>query len=281
MLEPLRWMRVIRSAHEVRISVVKGWLRALLAIDRGVRRGVIWYAAARDELAWALTSPRDRAAVTEAIYDRAVEYAPGGATFARGLTAWEEQLLAHPAIPRTGRVLLGGAGGGRELRALQERGYTVAAFEPSAKLAQAAPAPVLRGRYQDLDAALRGEGPLAPLREARPFAFVLLGWRSLSHVLGEEERAALFATLAQLAPGAPVIASFVPRLQPRGRVQLAIRQALAVVGGEPPAGAAFVPWAGFAVELDRDDLTRAAAAGGYRVAEFAVDPDGYALLSRR
>ena len=59
---------------------------------------------------------------------------------------------------RPGRLLIGGAGGGREAFALAARGYEVVAFEPSAALArsmvQHAPAGIsveaLIGRYEDL-----------------------------------------------------------------------------------------------------------------------------------
>ena len=48
---------------------------------------------------------------------------------------WEvEMVTGFPAPP--GRVLVGGAGGGREAFELSARGYAVTAFEPSRVLAQ-------------------------------------------------------------------------------------------------------------------------------------------------
>jgi len=49
----------------------------------------------------------------------------------------EAVLLDDPRVPRSGRVLLAAAGGGRELQILLERGYEVFAFNPSDRSSKA------------------------------------------------------------------------------------------------------------------------------------------------
>ena len=88
----------------------------------------------RTELLLAGADAPTRDAVNALVFSAEDTYAPGGPTFTRGLFAWEREALAHPAFPRGGRLLLGGAGGGRELVALAAMGYTVDAFEPAGAL---------------------------------------------------------------------------------------------------------------------------------------------------
>jgi hypothetical protein len=263
------------------------WVRALLAIDRLFARMTQVEAVLRDELLLAAVPADRRDDITRAIYGREHTYVTGGAIFDRGLFSWEETLLEHAAIPRTGRVLVGGAGGGREVQALCERGYSVVAFEPAEALARSCAtvaarlpnARVLRGSYRDLDAAREGRGPLAEVHDRQGYAFVLLGWRSLSHVLQADARRDLFGALAEIAPRAPIIASFAT-IDPTTRSRMRVRAALATLRSSSPAAGTpfFLPWAGFAVALDRDALHAATAPAGYSVAIFHSAPEGFALL---
>src|SRR5947209_9708343 len=116
------------------------WIGAMLAADRMTSRVLDLQASLRNELMWALVPPSERAAVTEAIYEGEQGYHAGAPHFERGLFWWEARLLDWPSVPRGGRVLVGGAGGGRELAVLESRGYAVTGFEPCAALARAAQA---------------------------------------------------------------------------------------------------------------------------------------------
>src|SRR5450432_8359 len=114
------------------------WARALRGLDR-----VAWYAyqghqIARDELLFAWLKPELRSKLTVLAYDDMSSYLPGGTTFEEGLFGWERSLFAEACIPKTGRVLLAAAGGGRELKALLEAGYSVTAFEPNPRLFEGA-----------------------------------------------------------------------------------------------------------------------------------------------
>jgi hypothetical protein len=269
--------------------MVPRWLRALLTVDRLVVRAHDLEAGLRDELAWACVPPSLREEVTASIYGADRGYGPGGGVFERGFFPWEARLLARADVPQRGRVLLGGAGGGREIAALREHGYQVTAFEPSGPLAVAAAAVaarlpgarVLEGAYADLGPAVRGEGRLASLRDDAPFALVLLGWRSLSHVLAEGARVALFVALTELAPQAPVIASYLPRRAVHvGRTRRVLRRALGALGAptQAPPDAAFIPAAGFAVGLGADDMERYAHVSRRALVLCEVDGEGVALF---
>ncbi len=268
-------------------------MRALLAVDRFATRVHTLEATLRDEILWACIPPEQRDAMTSAIYARDRGYVAGGARFEARLFEWEARLLEHPRVPRRGRVLIGGAGGGRELRVMCERGYEVTAFEPCEDLQRAAHAVaasyagarVLRGSYRDLDAAARGEGALASLSNDAPYALVIAGWRSLSHVIEEEERVAMFRSLARIAKGAPILASFLSHRGPRaeGRAQRALRRTLARLGAPAvaPEGASFIPSAGFAVALAREDIERLAAACDRELAVCETEGEGVAFFVPR
>src|SRR5262249_22445928 len=151
-------------------------------------------------------------ALTAFVYADQRTYLPGGARFQGGLFGWERRALDAPVFPRSGRVLIGAAGAGRELCALVERGFSVVAFDPCAPFADAARkaaprdgATVVQASYEDLVDAVEGRGgPLELLRAEPPFDAVVLGWGSFSHVMPASARLALLRALRVLAPRGPV-----------------------------------------------------------------------------
>ncbi|MEO7332124.1 MAG: nucleotidyltransferase family protein, partial [Minicystis sp.] len=170
---------------------VPRWVRAVLAVDRLALRLDNLRDGLRDELMLAFIPEADRGALTAALYADQSTYLPGGHRYQSGLFSWERNALNTADFPREGRVLLGACGAGRELSALIERGFTVTAFDPCGPFAEvaraqvdAARATVLQASYADLVSAAEGRGgPLAPALEGAPFAAVLLGWGSFSHVM--------------------------------------------------------------------------------------------------
>lgn len=270
------------------------WIRALLAAERAAQGSARAATMLRDELLLACVPPARRDEVSAALLARQRTYSPGGATFEAGLLAWEREMLAHEAVPRAGTVLVGGAGGGREMRALRTMGYDVVGIEPVEALARDAAshvagdarATVLRGGYADVARLASGApGPLDALRERPAPDVVLLGWGSLMHVREDDERLALFRALRALAPAAPVLVSFddYPALDPPGSrmasARRALRRALAALGA--PARARdderFLPWAGFLRGMSAEQLAAVSRASGYRVAWVRGDP-GRAVL---
>lgn len=271
------------------------WARALLLADRAVHSAVRFAALLRTEILLAGTDTDAREAINTAVFDAEDTYAPGGPAYARGLFAWERAALGRAPFPPSGRVLLGGAGGGRELSALCAMGYKVTAFEPSETLSAALAdvaskhpgARAFRASYADLVRAARAMGgPLESIASEDHDA-VVLGWASLSHLTSHDERLALFEALRALAPRATVLVSYLgPDDDGRanGRVEALrgpIRRALARWSGRPeaPAGQGFVPGAGFYERLTEDDLRALARAAGYTVAFHDPEPYPHALLT--
>jgi hypothetical protein len=238
-----------------------------------------------DEVLWAWFGPERRETINETIYGRLANYLPGGTTFERGLFEWEDLAITEPPFPQAGRILLGGAGGGRELVQLCRRGFDVVAFEPSELCDGARQAissfpnsAVVRASYRDLVAAAQEHtGPLASYVLDASFDAVLFGWQSFDYVLTGSDRHDLLCAIRTIAPKAPLLLSFwmvqsaengrLDRLRPR------IRQICKLVGA-PSArrlGDAFWPWTGggFMRHLvSQSELEATANGSGYRMLYF-------------
>jgi hypothetical protein len=272
----------------------RAWVRALLALDRLASRADALREGVRDEVFLAWIPVEDRAALTGALYGRQGTYLPGGHRFESGLFPWEKRALEAPAFPRSGRVLLGAAGAGRELVALLERGYEVIAFDPcppfvarAKEMAHNKQATVLLASYADLVAAAAGRGgPLEQVTSGPPFDVVILGWGSFSHVLPSTERLALLRAARRIAPRAPLLMSFMLRPdssappESKGRVRDLLRRTFAAMGAPGPseAGDHFFPEGGFFSYLMPDEIPRIAWDAGYEVTLFEDGPYPHALL---
>lgn len=268
------------------------WARALLLADRAALSAARVAALLRTELLLAGADAATREAITAAVFSAEDTYAPGGPTYEQGLFAWERAALAHASVPARGRVLLGGAGGGRELRALAAMGYEVVAFEPAdglidalAAVAREVGATALQGSYRDLTRAAARSGPLAALSGTR-FDLVVLGWASFAHLTDEGDRRALFSTLRALATDAPVLLSYLgPDDDPRwnGRVaalRAPVRAALyALSGRRVREGEGFEPGAGFYRRSTPDEVESLAREAGYAVALHEREPYPHAILT--
>jgi hypothetical protein len=267
------------------------WYRALLWTDRLAWSAYRAEAITRDELlrAWLPRELRDVA--TADAYRKQSTYLPGGNNYEKGLFGWEKNVIDGPDFPKSGRLLLGAAGGGRELRELLVRGYDVVAFEPNETLRAGAQEAarefggrtVIDANYEDLvRAATTGTGPLAGVLDA-PFAATILGWGSLTHVLDPKDHLALLEALRVVAPRAPVLISMFLRNEnaARGksdRLREALRSAFARMGGRGAAeGLAFEPTGGFVYCFTETELHRLAFESGYQ-ARLSSDPFPHALL---
>lgn len=152
--------------------------------------------------------PRERQALTERLYSRqARRYEPDA-----GIFDWERHWFggALPGGPL--KLLIGGAGCGREARFFLERGDSVVAFDPVSEFVSTAQllaqdyanATFLSGGYGDLTQA----GPLRSAIEAYgAFDAVLLGWGSFTHITEPALRLDVLRTLRQFCPSGPVLLS--------------------------------------------------------------------------
>jgi hypothetical protein len=161
--------------------------------------GLLTQACTADELA----------RLTTRIYDASfASYAPD-----QGLRDWEQSWFATYLPPAPARILVGGAGSGREVAPLLAAGYSVDAFDPVPRYAaDCAGLPGIGlARCADFAAFEReildpesGGGSFA----AAPYHAVILGWCSLDHVLLHADRERLLRAACAAAPRGPVLSSF-------------------------------------------------------------------------
>jgi len=268
-------------------------VRALLLLDRIM--SAMWRTSVmvRDETLWAWTSKPGRERTNRAVYSGLPTYFPGGATFEDGLFPWEREAICS-SFPPSGRILLGAAGGGRELVELLKMGYEVVAFESAPALAEAARAvasaypesKVISASYADIVLAAReGSGPLAPHVCGKEFDGVIFGWISLSYIW-REDRDALLKALRALVPHAPILLSYYlgdgdcseGRL---GKVRLRFRRLLRLTGAPALAepGDLFQPWAGFFQALTLEEVQSLAERTGYKLVYVKGSPSPHAIFA--
>jgi len=207
----------------------------------------------RDELALLVGDEQFFRAYNEIIYFSQRSYSPRSERFREQLFAWERDAVDKHFPEPPARVLVGGAGGGREAFALAEMGYRVVAFEPATELAvQMAEAARERGGEVEVYAggyeALWSEGlaqgtpdgptALPPAAELGRFDGILLGWGSFTHVYDQRDRQRLFEVCRDLLePGGVLLASYFSAPEPQDGEQpsrslrRAIRNALRRAGG--------------------------------------------------
>jgi hypothetical protein len=222
--------------------------------------------------------PAEQSALTVSTYDRGGQF--------DGRLEWETALLE--SLP-AGRVLVGGAGNGREVAQLRALGHTTDALEPAA-----APAAICRGRidadgllvvcdYAALtDAVLDGEPTAAHPLLDRSYAAVLLGWGSLTHVLEPAARCRLLQACDRLCPRGPIVGSAWiegTRFAPDARPPEALGRRVGSLVGRlrrvpvPEDRLIFNRATGFGAALSPDALRALGDAIGR---ETRLDPDGVA-----
>jgi hypothetical protein len=142
-------------------------------------------------------------------------YRADSPAFRRGLFDWEADAIRRYFPPPPGRVLIGGAGGGREALGLIEQGYSVLAFDPAVTLVDgmrtvAGPGgqlTALCGSYAELPRLTQPGGGIVDLASQPPFDAAIVGWASFSHLRTDAERTHTLRAFAQLTRG-PILVSY-------------------------------------------------------------------------
>lgn len=272
--------------------VLPRWSRVLERLSRAAHLTHQAEQVVTSELLLGFLPEEQRSEFTFLAYSKMSSYLPGGETFEAGLAPWELRLLEHPDVPRSGSVLLAGAGGGRELGALAARGYRVYAFEPTVALLEGARAVAsrsggsacVRGSYADMPLALERRGPLAAA--PAPFDLVYFGWGSFTHVTRPSEHLAILSAARALGPKAPLLLSFWlrrPVVDSRTeRFRQGVRSALAHLGAVRPIdGVVFHHGPGFAYQFEPGELEDLAQRAGYRIVLLSDEGFPHALLVPR
>jgi SAM-dependent methyltransferase len=261
-------------------AIVARIIKATTLIDWAYHR----FDRVRALLVTAYASDTALAAYNDLAYGATPVYDAGAAQFRERLFNWEEDFVSRvfPAAPA--RVLVGGAGGGREAFQLAERGYDVTAFEPSPGLARSmadraagsgAAVRALLGRYETLPVLYQvGSGERVDLAQAKPFDASMLGWSSFSHIRDSRTRIAALRAFADLTDG-PVVVSFFSTPPARRQTPTRLRRLLDTLGRRTP-GDTFTVHIGFYHLSSPEEMSREVAAAGLAiVAESYDDSDGH------
>lgn len=165
----------------------------------------------KDELVLALVPPSKRINFTSSLYMK--RYGPSSVN--NGLFSWEENMINSFFPKPPSKVLVGGAGAGRELKVLSNRGYFISAFEPLCKSASLAKQVVPKKQllsfsisgYEDLIS-----GRLKEVEDFAPYDAVILGWSSFTHILDKEVQRLTLEKVRKLCPQGPILLSWLRAL---------------------------------------------------------------------
>jgi hypothetical protein len=265
---------VVAGAARIRVHATfggrqtwQGSLGARLLTATGVvDRAYRLFDRLRSEIVASLASDEVLDRFNDLAYGGASSYQAQSTAFRSYLFPFEENVLAEFFPEPPARILLGGAGGGREAFALAQRGYEVAAFEPAQALVEqlantigALPIEVRRAAYEDLD----------ELLPAETFDAGIFGWGSFSHLRSEQARLDALREYARLTPG-PVLVSFLDlRSEPTQRVTR-IRRLLPRRSGRDPQDV-FAMTIGLYHPVDEEEVNDLARRAGMRVLHLNFD----------
>ena len=183
-----------------------------------MRRGVMTIRAAFDGVWLGVLDDEAMRLIDESYYDEVPKYADE-AYNRRGLNDWERDAIDRFFAGRR-RIVVTGAGGGREVLALLDLGYDALGFEPNVKLARFGEGLLARsghpGRLRQVD---RDAWPT----DSGPCDGVIVGWGSYMLIRGRRRRVAFLRDArARLEPGAPLLVSFFARSGRPGYLRLVV-----------------------------------------------------------
>ena len=233
-------------------------------------------AIAREELAFRFFSEEDWVELGSTLYGRADKYARGSAHNETGLFAFEHAAIESAFPPPPAAVLVGACGGGRELFALVERGYRIAAaYDPVAFFVDAlrkdprlaeSKGRLCVGTHQ----AIESMTPIAELRRSgKHVDAAIVGWGSFTHILRAERRVEFLRSLRTLCPRGPVLVSMFVELageadRPR-RFRAKLRRLLGTTDRMVEPGDGLRRGSGGIHQFTESGFLREAAEAGYRV----------------
>lgn len=177
--------------------------------------------SALHEGAWVgLLDAQDMQALSHAYYNQS-QY--GTKDFNKqGLWKWEEGFVQE-FLSDADSILIGAAGGGREVVSLAKRGVAVTAFDCVPQLIDAAQRLLLE---EGLKAKLIVSSPdmVPPLEQT--FDGAIIGWGAYMHINGREKRVAFLSDIRdRVSYGAPLLISFFTRPETSSRFALIYRLA--------------------------------------------------------
>lgn len=179
-------------------------------VNRGVQLGVGGLARVQRllaEIPVVLYSPDFERIATNDHYVRYQGVYSGGGP--KGLFSFEERALREYFPPPPARILLHGAGGGREMLVLAERGYEVEAYEPVPELVKKAESALTDNGRPRGKTSIRCRSVQSWAEHSRGnFQAVFTGWGMWTHVLQHSERVDVLGAFRRVCPKGPVLLSF-------------------------------------------------------------------------
>jgi hypothetical protein len=201
-------------------------LRRTVLVDQILLSALRVFRRARTAVVLGFVSDATLERLGEYAYAETDWYRPHGRQTWPDLFDWEAACLEKRAPPPPARVLIGGAGAGREPYHLARMGYDVTAFDPIPFFVNAMRREIppdlgvhaWHARYQDLPLLRSLDAPDGNLDLAAepPFAFGIMGWTSLSHVLEKGDRLQALERFTRLVDG-PVLLSVFTRAPADGQ----------------------------------------------------------------
>lgn len=193
-----------------------------------------------------------------------------------GLKPWEAGVVEN-RFKDCRSVLVGSAGGGREVLALAERGFDVFAFECSPSMVETARARMLTGNATaKIVQAAPDEVP-----QLGTFDGAIVGWGGYMHIVGSQKRITFLRGFrSQVRDGSPLLVSFLTRqdesrmLSTIAKVGSAIRR----LRGKPPVELGDELTKRYAHLFTRAEIERELAQAGFRLDDFS-DRDDYAVAT--
>jgi len=192
------------------------WGLKAIKVSRAIERTYSRLDGLRSLAVVALASETTLDRFNATAYGAAERYDPGSDGYVSSLYPWEEQAIGRYFPPPPARLLVGGAGAGREPFALAGRGYEVVAFEPVVRLAEAmakraaatgAAVTSYRGGYLELPR-LNPVGGGEAETLVSGFDAAVIGWGSISHMYTDRARVGALESMAALTNG-PILVSFI------------------------------------------------------------------------
>jgi hypothetical protein len=232
------------------------------AVDRAYR----WFDRLRSEVVAALAPDDLLDRFNDLAYGGATQYQPQSGAVRAYQFPFEEKVVTEFFPGPPARLLIGGAGGGREAFALAKRGYRIVAFEPTAGLVAelvlergSLPIEVRKGAYEDLELLFPSEH----------YDAAIFGWGSFSHLRSEEDRLAALRQYARLTDG-PVLVSFLAlKAEPTQRLARFQRMLPRRTGRDPQD--VFAMSIGLYHPVDEGEVRRLAERAGMRVLHLNFD----------
>ena len=175
-----------------------------LFVERLIRRGYWFVGATFSGIGLGLFSEHTIARINQAFYDGRAGFRDDAYNM-EGLHGWEKRAI-DKYFGDCRRVLIAGAGGGREALAISKLGYIPTAFDCNAALVEYANA-FLSRQGTDVKLLLAPPDHCPPL--SGEFDAAIIGWGAYTHIMGCERRVAFLKEISRhLKKGGALLLSF-------------------------------------------------------------------------